>query len=68
MDQQNASLLSLCKAEHGHGEIIFASCCEDHELPGKQAEHDYYSLSFIWLPVLSKFDLLEAGTLLRLPT
>lgn len=52
MDKQNTSLCGLCKAEHGHGKIIFTSCCEDHELPGKQIEHDYFSLSFIWLSVL----------------
>lgn len=65
MDQQNNSLLGLCKAEHDHSEIIFASCCEDYDLPGKKIELDYFSLGFTWLLVIWKFDILEAGTLLK---
>lgn len=65
MDQQSNSLLGLCKAGNDHSEIIFARCCEDHELPGKKIELDYFSLGFAWLLVLWKFDILEAGTLLK---
>lgn len=45
-------MLRFCQAEHGCGEVIFASCCDVHELPGKQIQRDLSSLSSVWLPVL----------------
>lgn len=61
MDWQNASLLALRKAEHGHGEIIITDCCGDLQLPRKQAE-PIFSLSFteLW-----NLDFSKAGTLLK---
>lgn len=56
MDWQNASLLALCKAEHGHHhEIIITDCCGDLQFPRKPAVH-IFSLNFIWLPVLWNLD------------
>lgn len=56
MDWQNTSLLALCKAEHVHAGIVFANCCGDLQLPGKQS-----------VSALTLFGFLcsEAGTLLK---